>query len=475
MSNSQAARGASAAPRERPGGAAEAPYIDGGEPVETLPPLQEFGFEEPSPPPAPKPPPAAPPSPPSALPDAAPAPQRGLFARLRQAAPAETAPETGQEPPAPAVDAPPAGSRRLPGFLAALGTGAASGAAEPAAPPVNPAGPPATAPRTKSATGAAPARELPPAPGFLAGSGAAERSAGAAAPEAAAAAADSMPVSPEPSFAERLAPMLRRWRAAIPGARRSWMAIGAGAVVVVVLAGIVAAGIGPFARHRDYRAGTPPADPAQRFAYYQTGARAGDAEAELQLAILYAKGEGVTQDYAAAATWFRAAADQGVARAQYDLGVLYERGRGVKIDLAEAANWYLKAANGKFPLAEYNLAVCYTKGQGIRQDLPEAALWYRRAAGHGVVQAMINLGMMYEKGDGIAASPVDAYAWYLAAGQRNSDTAAQRAKDVYANLPRLDQIRAEALAADVAASIRNPESERAEAAPEKTDAKPNSH
>ena len=230
-------------------------------------------------------------------------------------------------------------------------------------------------------------------------------------------------------------------------------------VVAFILVALLAdlSGLGPLARVHHYPVSAAPSDPAKRFAYFQEGAQAADAEAQLQLAILYAKGEGVTQDYATAATWFRAAANQGVPRAQYDMGVLTERGRGVKADLAAAADWYLKAAQSGYPLAQYNLAVCYTKGQGIRQDLPEAALWYRRAATQGVVQAMVNLATMYEKGDGVTASPVDAYAWYLAAGRRDNQTGARRADDLYASLPQLDQIRATALASDVAASIHDPE------------------
>jgi TPR repeat protein len=230
----------------------------------------------------------------------------------------------------------------------------------------------------------------------------------------------------------------------------------AGITLCVVLSAAYAVGFGPFSRVRHYPTAAAPSDPARRLAYFQEGAQAGDPEAELQLAILYAKGESVKQDYATAATWFRAAANQGSARAQYDLGVLYERGRGVQVDLTEASNWYLKAAQGGHPLAQYNLAVCYTKGQGIRQDLSEAALWYRRAATQGVVQAMVNLAIMYEKGEGVAASPVDAYAWYLAAGRRDNQAAGRRAEDIFASLPRLEQIRAEALASDVAGSIRDP-------------------
>ncbi|HTQ33469.1 MAG TPA: tetratricopeptide repeat protein, partial [Stellaceae bacterium] len=234
--------------------------------------------------------------------------------------------------------------------------------------------------------------------------------------------------------------------------------IAAGAIVLLGLFAAVVAqvGIDPSSRTRRYPVTAAPSDPAKRFAYFQQGAQTGDAESQLQLAILYAKGEGVGQDYPTAATWFRAAADQGLARAQYDMGVLTERGRGVKVDLAEAATWYLKAARAGYPLAQYNLAVCYTKGRGLRQDLPEAALWYRRAALQGVVQAMVNLAMMYEKGEGVTASPVDAYAWFLAAGRRENQAASRRAEDVFSALPHLDQIRAEALASDVAKSIHDP-------------------
>jgi hypothetical protein len=273
-----------------------------------------------------------------------------------------------------------------------------------------------------------------------------------------------VPPAVEPAIARRVtvpssASSYERWLATVATVLRSrWrhLLLVAVAAIVLIVGFADVLGIGPFSRTKQYGgASSPPSDPAQRLAYYQNGAKAGDADAELRLAIIYAKGEGVAQDYAAAATWFRAAADQGVARAQADLGVLYERGRGVPVDQAEAVKWYLKAAEGKYPLAQFNLAVCYTKGQGTRKDLSEAALWYRRAAGQGVVQAMINLAMMYDKGEGVAISPVDAYAWYLAAGRRDNQPAERRAEEVFATLSRLDQIRAEALASDVNASIQD--------------------
>jgi TPR repeat protein len=186
----------------------------------------------------------------------------------------------------------------------------------------------------------------------------------------------------------------------------------------------------------------------------------------LQLGILYAKGEGVGQDYGTAAIWFRAAAGQGNARAQYDLGVMNEQGRGVPVDLHAATEWYRKAAAAGHPLAQYNLAVAYTKGQGIDKNLSEAAIWYRRAAGQGVLPAMVALAVLNEQGEGVAASAIEAYAWYAAAGQRGSTESARRAEEILGAMPKLDRIRAEALARNVAASIRDGEARAGLARPD---------
>jgi hypothetical protein len=394
--------------------------IDWGQPVDDPPPCVEpVGFDEPPPPP---PEPASPPDPHSL---------RRTFLALLQ--PAQEVGPVAAEAPDPAPVAPPP---------------AVSAAAPPTEPTAAVIAEPA--PVAAEAPSSAPVAS-PPA-------------ASAVAPPTEAAG----PVIAEPAPAggrqipARLLVLVRQWRAAaaIPRLghrpRLFYGAIGAGAAIVVV--GVLYFTGIPF--HRSARTAAPvPSAPADRLAYFQRGAQAGDPEAELQLGILYAKGDGVTQDYTTAATWFRMAADQGSARAQYDLGVLYERGRGVAADPEQAASWYLKAAEGKYALAQYNLAVAYTKGQGTRKDLTEAALWYRRAAGQGVVQAMVNLGMLYERGEGIEVSPADAYAWYLAAGRRGNQAAARRAEDVFNGMSRLDQIRAEALASDVAGSIHDaPES-----------------
>ena len=76
-------------------------------------------------------------------------------------------------------------------------------------------------------------------------------------------------------------------------------------------------------------------------------AEAGDAAAQTNLGIKYAKGEGVPQDSKEAVKWLRKAAEQGDARAQYGLGLSYELGRGVLKDSVSAYAWFsLAAYNG---------------------------------------------------------------------------------------------------------------------------------
>lgn len=59
---------------------------------------------------------------------------------------------------------------------------------------------------------------------------------------------------------------------------------------------------------------------------------------------MYSKGNGVSQDYAEAVTWYRKAAEQGKKAAQYNLGKVYANGEGVKKDYVKAYMWFNVAA-----------------------------------------------------------------------------------------------------------------------------------
>ena len=80
----------------------------------------------------------------------------------------------------------------------------------------------------------------------------------------------------------------------------------------------------------------------------------GLADAQNNLAVMYANGRGVTQDYAAAMRWYRLAADQGDAAAQFNLGAMYATGEGVPQDYVQAHTWFNLAASRFSPTAKEN-------------------------------------------------------------------------------------------------------------------------
>jgi len=76
-------------------------------------------------------------------------------------------------------------------------------------------------------------------------------------------------------------------------------------------------------------------------------AQQGDAKAQFNLAVRYAKGEGVAQDKKEAVYWYRQSAEQGFAVAQLALGKSYLMGEGVPKNEQTAYMWLLLArANG---------------------------------------------------------------------------------------------------------------------------------
>jgi hypothetical protein len=108
----------------------------------------------------------------------------------------------------------------------------------------------------------------------------------------------------------------------------------------------------------------------------------GDARAQSLLGLLYYRGQGVEQDFAAAATWFRKAADQDDAPAQFHLGVMFSKGEGVPQDKAQAMKWFHSAADLGDAQAQYNLGLSYTNGDGDEPDNVRAHMWFNLAAAH---------------------------------------------------------------------------------------------
>ena len=146
----------------------------------------------------------------------------------------------------------------------------------------------------------------------------------------------------------------------------------------------------------------------------------GNAKAQNNLGLMYTRGEGVAQNYAAAVDWYRKAAAQGFAKAITNLGVMYENGFGVTQDEDEARRLYrlggrqaadasetaldrarfLHDAKASDPRAlaaaaargdakaQFDLGLRYARGLGVPQDYVLGYMWLNLSAAHGLADAI---------------------------------------------------------------------------------------
>ena len=110
-------------------------------------------------------------------------------------------------------------------------------------------------------------------------------------------------------------------------------------------------------------------------------AEAGDSTAQYEMAVRYADGEGVTQNYPKAMAWFAKAAANGNADAQWKLGLGYLKGIGVQHDEGKAAEWFKAAANQGHVRAQSALSELYFNGRGVPRDYVRAYTWASIAPG----------------------------------------------------------------------------------------------
>jgi len=129
-------------------------------------------------------------------------------------------------------------------------------------------------------------------------------------------------------------------------------------------------------------------------------AAGGDAKAQLDLAIRYRDGKGVTKDDVEAMQWGHRAADAGNAEAMDFVGFAYLRGAVVERNPVIAIG-YFKAAAEQSPQAAFNLGQCYFGAQGTEQDAPKALESWKKAAEGGHGRAAGSLAMVYLSGEGV--------------------------------------------------------------------------
>lgn len=113
-------------------------------------------------------------------------------------------------------------------------------------------------------------------------------------------------------------------------------------------------------------------------------AKAGNADAQHLLGLMYYMGRGVQRDYKQAFAWHYKAAMQGKADAQYVIGAMYYTGNAVPQDQKLAVTWFRKAAEQGHPDAQHALGLMYRYHvAGMPQDMVIAYMLWNLAAASG--------------------------------------------------------------------------------------------
>jgi localization factor PodJL len=176
--------------------------------------------------------------------------------------------------------------------------------------------------------------------------------------------------------------------------------------------------------------------PAALSSSLRAAAGRGDAPAQYEIAVRFAEGDGVAQNFTEAAQWFERAAKQGLVPAQFRLGGLYEKGLGVKKNLDTARRYYVAAGEAGNAKALHNLAVLYAEGIDGKPDYATAAKWFRKAADYGIADSQYNLAVLYARGIGVEQNLAEAYKWFALAAQDGDTDSARKRDELEARLGR---------------------------------------
>ncbi|NPA61166.1 MAG: sel1 repeat family protein [Epsilonproteobacteria bacterium] len=78
------------------------------------------------------------------------------------------------------------------------------------------------------------------------------------------------------------------------------------------------------------------------------------------------------------------AAKKGNVQAQFDLAIAYATGNGIEKDETKAFYWFHKSARAGHVEAKYYMGVSFLQGRGVRKDAHLARYWFKQAskAGH---------------------------------------------------------------------------------------------
>ena len=143
--------------------------------------------------------------------------------------------------------------------------------------------------------------------------------------------------------------------------------------------------------------------------HYHVAAEAGIALAQAKLGYIYDQ----SNDDEMAVEWYRQAADQQHPDGEFGLGEMYAKGEGVEQDYEVAVEMYMRAAVGGHAQARRVLANAYEHGAlGRKASADEALRWLTLAANSGDINAMRRMASLYAEGGlGVKPDPAQAEQW----------------------------------------------------------------
>ena len=141
-------------------------------------------------------------------------------------------------------------------------------------------------------------------------------------------------------------------------------------------------------------------------------AKAGDPDAQLQLARLYIAGKGTKQSDRKANFWLDKAARAGSRDAQIMLADRYYAGTGIpRPYFAHALKWYIAAGNQGDAHGQSMAGKMFYKGIGTKRDYKEAFQWLYQSAQRRDAESQHLVGVMYRFGHGMDKNYLNAYIW----------------------------------------------------------------
>ncbi len=162
----------------------------------------------------------------------------------------------------------------------------------------------------------------------------------------------------------------------------------------------------------------------RKLKYYKDAAEAGDASAQLELALFYRDGTLVEQNNELAFEWCLKGATQGHVDAMANLAEMYFLGDVVELDYDKAYFWFHKAALQDHPACARLVAHMIESKKVEEGDFAEALKWYKRAASLENIEAQNYLGYLYFNGENVEQDFEEAIKW-LTRSANQGDSHAQ--------------------------------------------------